>query len=203
MRIKVIFIPILVLLIILPLVLGGLFIKATDVSNSDCLECHKLDEIGITTTTGIPVVNEYEWQNHLHQSLDRPDCLSCHIIHGNELLLFQHELLTASISNKCALCHIDSLPDDTLHSSSDHACGNCHSTQTWSGALFEHDQYFGFDSHHPSTCDNCHLVEGDFSRYSCYGGCHGHTEAEISREHLEEGIYNYQNCVQCHRDARV
>jgi len=201
MRIIIILIPIFVLLVILPIVLGEFLIEPADVSNSDCMECHKLDEIGITTTTGTPIVNEYEWQHQLHQALDNPDCLACHIIHSNVLLMFQHGLLSASIKNKCALCHVDSVPDDALHSSAGYSCGNCHSTQTWADAFFEHDQFFILDNNHSSTCDNCHQVANDFSQYSCYGGCHVHSESEISIKHSEEGIYDYQDCVRCHRNG--
>ncbi len=196
MRIAVILITTLVLLIILPIVLGGWLTQPESVSSSECIDCHQLDKIGILTTTGSPVLNEYEWQNQLHQALDNPDCLACHMIPGNELRLFQHELLKSLLRDKCALCHIDSVPDDALHASVGDACGTCHSTQLWSGALFEHDQFFRFDDRHPPICSNCHLVAGDFSQYSCYSGCHN--EAEIRNLHLEEGIVSYDDCVQCH-----
>jgi len=201
MRIAIIVIPILVLLIVLPPILAEGVIKPADVSSSSCIDCHKLDEIGLVTTEGIPISNEYEWQNHLHRALSNPDCLLCHSTHGTELMLFQHDLLTASYKNKCASCHIDLIPDDTIHSES-YSCGNCHSTQSWSSDSFEHDRYFIFDNHHPSTCDNCHLVAGDFSQYSCFGACHEHTEAEIRSEHIEEGIYNYSDCAECHSSGR-
>lgn len=38
------------------------------------------------------------------------------------------------------------------------------------------------------------------SRYTCYG-CHQHTPANIRGEHIEEGIRNFANCVDCHRSA--
>lgn len=200
MRIVVILITILVLMII-PIILGAWFIKPEGVSSSACISCHKLDGIGILTTAGLPISNEYEWQSQLHQALDNPDCLACHIIHGNELQLFQHELLKNSWINKCALCHIDSIPDDTLHSANVENCGVCHSNQTWSGAFIEHEQFFRFDNNHTSTCDNCHIVANDFSQYSCYGGCHEHTEAGIRSKHLEEGIFDYHDCAECHRSG--
>lgn len=36
------------------------------------------------------------------------------------------------------------------------------------------------------------------SRYTCYG-CHERTAANIRREHIEEGIRKFANCVECHR----
>ena len=36
----------------------------------------------------------------------------------------------------------------------------------------------------------------------CYG-CHEHTPANIRAEHEEEGIRDFENCVECHRDPGV
>ncbi|MFC2017763.1 hypothetical protein ACFLTQ_00470 [Chloroflexota bacterium] len=193
MRIAVIIIATLILIIILPIAVGGWFSRQDSVSSSVCTDCHRPDEIGILTTTGLPISQEYEWQSQLHQALSDPDCLACHTIHGNELQPFQHGLLNASIDNKCALCHIDSMPDDTLHLSASDGCSTCHSPPTWFDVSFEHDHYFRFDSNHPSTCSNCHLVPGDYSQYSCYGACH--TEAEIREEHRAGDI---SDCARCH-----
>jgi len=45
----------------------------------------------------------------------------------------------------------------------------------------------------------CH-VEDNYSTYTCYG-CHEHTLAKVRREHVEEGIRNFEDCVSCHRSA--
>ena len=45
----------------------------------------------------------------------------------------------------------------------------------------------------------CH-TGNDYSRYTCYG-CHEHTPAKIRSEHQEEGIRDFENCVECHRSA--
>ena len=45
----------------------------------------------------------------------------------------------------------------------------------------------------------CH-VRNDYSAYTCYG-CHEHTPANIRREHVDEGIRQFDNCVECHRSA--
>ncbi|MGQ9768653.1 MAG: hypothetical protein ACUVSS_15535 [Anaerolineae bacterium] len=37
--------------------------------------------------------------------------------------------------------------------------------------------------------------------YTCYG-CHEHTPAKIESEHLEEGIWNFADCVKCHPTGR-
>ncbi len=40
------------------------------------------------------------------------------------------------------------------------------------------------------------------TRYTCYG-CHAHSRSGIREEHLEEGIYRYENCVECHRSGEA
>jgi len=201
MRIAAIIIAMLILLVILPIAAGGWFSQHDSVSSSVCTDCHKLDEIGILTTTGLPIYNEYEWQRQLHQSLSDSDCVACHKVNGNETQFFEHGLLNNSIKNKCALCHIDLLPDDEIHLSAGDGCGNCHSPSTWSDVSFVHGKYFVFDRNHPDTCSDCHLVSNDFSQYSCYGTCHVHSETALSRKHREVDNYNYEDCAECHRSG--
>jgi hypothetical protein len=43
-------------------------------------------------------------------------------------------------------------------------------------------------------------MDNDFNQYTCYG-CHEHSRSNIRGEHREEGIYDYENCVECHRSA--
>jgi hypothetical protein len=66
-------------------------------------------------------------------------------------------------------------------------------------ATFDHERYFRFDSDHTTECVTCH-VDDDYDRYTCYG-CHAHSRSGIREEHIEEGIYDYENCVECHRSG--
>ncbi|MDH3713273.1 MAG: hypothetical protein OET44_05415 [Gammaproteobacteria bacterium] len=50
-----------------------------------------------------------------------------------------------------------------------------------------------------STTLRCH-IDGDYSSYTCYG-CHEHSRSEIREKHAEEGIYDCDNCVECHRSG--
>lgn len=43
-------------------------------------------------------------------------------------------------------------------------------------------------------------MNNDYSSYTCYG-CHEHSRSKIREEHVEEGIYDYENCVECHRSG--
>jgi hypothetical protein len=55
------------------------------------------------------------------------------------------------------------------------------------------------DRDHNTRCVTCH-VRNDYQQYTCYG-CHEHTPANIRREHVEEGIRDFNDCVECHRSA--
>ena len=78
-------------------------------------------------------------------------------------------------------------------------CSQCHSQERWTPATFDHDKYFVLDETTMTRCVTCH-VRNDYRRYTCYG-CHEHTADNIRREHIEEGIRDYSNCVKCHRSA--
>jgi hypothetical protein len=43
-------------------------------------------------------------------------------------------------------------------------------------------------------------MDNDYASYTCYG-CHEHSRSKIRAEHIEEGIRNYENCVECHRSG--
>ena len=77
----------------------------------------------------------------------------------------------------------------------------CHKTEAWKPATFDHNKYFALDRDHEATCETCHK-NNDYSRYTCYG-CHEHSQAKIRAKHVEEGIQNFENCVECHRDPGV
>ncbi len=66
-------------------------------------------------------------------------------------------------------------------------------------ATFDHEKYFRFDRHHNNECATCH-VNNDYGNYTCYG-CHEHSRSKVREEHVEEGIYNYENCVECHKNG--
>ena len=71
--------------------------------------------------------------------------------------------------------------------------------RAWKPATFDHDKYFVLDRDHKATCETCHN-NNDYSRYTCYG-CHEHRPDKVREEHVEEGIQDFENCVECHRNA--
>lgn len=166
-----------------------------------CIVCHTPNDIGRVTTTGQPIVRA-KTVVPFHQELIEDNCTACHIDHAGTKRYqwqgrFDHALLKGAARERCATCHQS--PKDNLHQQIDGNCGKCHSQDKWTPATFDHDQHFVLDRDHNDRCVTCH-VRNDYSRYTCYG-CHEHSLGKIRREHIEEGISNFDDCVECHRSA--
>ncbi len=166
-----------------------------------CIACHKVEEIGKITTKGLPI--EEEKKNvAFHQQLIEDDCVSCHSDHKGvkafrPISHFSHDLLESDLQKQCDSCHKG--PVDDLHRKVKGNCGQCHTQNAWIPATFEHEKYFRFDRDHDTECVTCH-IDNDYADYTCYG-CHEHSRSDIREEHVEEGIRNYENCVECHRSG--
>ena len=176
-------------------------VSFTGASSEKCASCHKPADIGRLTTKGAPVVKPLT-STPFHQKLISQDCVACHSDHAGVKRYhlkgyFDHALLKKETADQCQACHKS--PTDALHKQITGNCAQCHTQQKWTPATFDHDKYFVLDRDHNATCVTCH-VRNDYSRYTCYG-CHEHTPANIRREHVEEGIRNFDNCVECHRSA--
>jgi Class III cytochrome C family len=173
-------------------------------STQRCIGCHALADVGLKTTQGVPIPSR-SVKVSFHQALTEQDCMACHSDHQGPQLTkrsrkpFAHTLLKVSERQACASCHV--APKDTMHRAVRVECSQCHSDTAWKPATFEHDRYFVLDRDHRAPCETCHK-NNDFSRYTCYG-CHEHSEAKVRAEHLEEGIRDFERCVECHRDPRV
>lgn len=167
-----------------------------------CLACHILADIGVVTTQGAPVVSERKIKVPFHLQLSTRECRQCHSDHlGLQAKIalgrFSHDFLAVEARSQCAACH--QKPLDRLHRQVASNCQLCHTIKGWRPATFDHDKYFRFDRNHRTECATCH-AGGDYTKYTCYG-CHEHTPAGIEREHRQEGIRDFQNCVRCHRSG--
>ena len=166
-----------------------------------CAACHKPTEIGRLTTKGLPIAKPLT-ATPFHQKLVSQDCVACHSDHAGVKRFrqqgrFNHALLAKGTREQCQNCHKS--PSDALHQQITGNCSQCHAQEKWVPATFDHDKYFTLDRDHNTRCVTCH-VRNDYSRYTCYG-CHEHSLSSIRREHVEEGIRNFDNCVECHRSA--
>ena len=167
-----------------------------------CVTCHVVADIGLRSTKGVAVARPAV-KTSFHQDLIEENCIACHREHQGLQLdprghkAFSHELLRASSRDRCGCCH--TAPDDELHRNLGVNCGQCHSQQRWEPATFEHDGFFVLDRDHKAACTTCH-IDGDYGRYTCYG-CHAHRQDAVRAEHLEEGIRDIDDCVECHRSA--
>lgn len=166
-----------------------------------CIRCHEVEEIGLRTTRGQPIAREKK-NVAFHQKLIEDDCVACHADHKGVQAFkpigrFSHALVDPQVREQCGGCHRK--PGDALHRKVGDDCGRCHTNEGWIPATFDHDRYFRFDRHHPDDCAKCH-VQNDYDTYTCYG-CHEHSRSKIREEHIEEGIRDYENCVECHRSG--
>lgn len=166
-----------------------------------CIRCHKPTEIGRLTTSGLPIIKPLT-SVPFHQKLTNQDCVACHSDHAGVKRFhsqgsFNHTLLQKTALDQCQTCHKP--PIGPLHNNQIANCSQCHELKHWTPATFDHNQYFVLDQDHHARCVTCH-TGNDYGNYTCYG-CHEHTLANIRREHIEEGIRNFNNCVECHRSA--
>lgn len=173
----------------------------TGADSERCVTCHKPAEIGRLTTAGLPIKNPLT-STPFHQKLISQDCVACHSDHAGvkrfrQQGMFNHNLLNKQTREQCHGCHKS--PADSLHKQITGNCGQCHDQEQWTPATFDHNKYFELDRDHNARCVTCH-ERNDYSRYTCYG-CHEHSPSGIRREHIEEGIRNFDNCVECHRNA--
>jgi len=172
------------------------------VSSDRCVACHKVANIGLRTTRGVPIVRERQVPA-FHQGLIEKNCLACHSDHPAPRLTeespkkFDHALLTRALRDKCQSCH--RAPQDAQHRGIALPCAQCHQPAGWKPATFDHSRYFLLDGPHRTACITCHAGQ-NYQRYTCYG-CHEHTPSRIKAEHEEEGIRNFSDCARCHRSA--
>ena len=72
-------------------------------------------------------------------------------------------------------------------------CEQCHTTTAWQPAKFNGAHTFHINHGRANTCRTCH--PNSLVQYTCYQ-CHD--QNDVRREHTEEGIRNFSNCMQCH-----
>lgn len=172
-----------------------------DPTNLDCITCHTdLDE----TYMG------------KHTTLFGNSCLDCHdgvdrMSNFDHAAIFPLEDTHATID--CLDCHkkqvFDGLPSDCVDCHAEPEvhigqfgvdCQRCHTTGAWTPAqLLMHTFPINHESRNDIDCVTCHQTT--YADYTCYG-CHEHTLTNVRAEHIEEGITDFENCIECHPTGR-
>jgi hypothetical protein len=185
---------------------------------TDCYTCHKLD------------YEQVRVPNHV-LSLFSVTCLECHTQTAWEPALFDHNKTQFPLTGRhsttdCANCHTNGVFANTAmacyachqmdfqnardpnHVSArfPDACEQCHNTNRWEPAQFDHRRFFPiYSGKHRGewdTCADCHTHPADFKTFSCLT-CHEHSQARMDREHRgrRNYVYESQACYGCHPDG--
>jgi hypothetical protein len=145
----------------------------------DCLACHdgKNEPAPIDHAAFFPLTGRHAsiacvdcHQDHQFKGTPR-DCRSCHL---------EDDIHQGQLGNECSLCHTTNSWPDLQMTLKNHTFPLTHQNN---GQLI--------------ACRVCHTFVNNLVFYSCYG-CHAHNPAKIEREHLDKGIRNVANCVECH-----
>jgi hypothetical protein len=116
-----------------------------------------------------------------------PSCKACHA-----------ERSLGELSAGCVACH----REPALHRGQFGTdCAACHTAAGWSPAsLRYHTLPLDHGSPGDVACQVCHA--DNYVTYTCYG-CHEHEQAQIERQHREEGLVGIADCAHCHPTGEV
>ncbi len=93
----------------------------------------------------------------------------------------------------CEGCHDEPVFHATLFPT---GCDSCHTAGGWAPARYDRPHRFPVDHEDAQVCRDCH---DDLRTYTC-AGCH--PDREIAGQHLEEGIRDFSNCMECHPNGQ-
>jgi hypothetical protein len=121
-----------------------------------CVACHAVATIGITTTSGSPIELEADRTINpaFHQKLREQNCRSCHTDHQRQTeRRFSHDLLQPAARGDCVACH--AAPTNEVHRDLRVSCNQCHTTEHWSLATFDHA---ALATTTLTQCESCHAA---------------------------------------------
>lgn len=141
------------------------------------------------------------------------DCFACH----RQLEPFDHHTFPLQAGHAgvaCRDCHLQSdfaqIGADCIGCHADppiHAglfgtdCAACHTIDGWIPARLEkHTFPLDHGEEGEIACQTCHVES--YAMYTCYN-CHEHDAGEVERKHLEEDIFDFADCMECHADGRT
>ncbi len=176
-----------------------------------CVSCHQTDYDGVADP------------NH-RQAQFATDCTQCHTTVAWNTASFNHSgtafpLTGAHAPLPCRACHSDGVyagkpatcvschqKDYDLTADPNHKgagfptdCTSCHNTIGWTGANFNHTQFFPISGNHSAPCATCHNVPSDYTQMTCLV-CHEHSKANMDSHHSAVRNYSYSSsaCYSCH-----
>jgi hypothetical protein len=155
-----------------------------------CADCHTVDTWQGAAfdhgSTGFDLVGA-------HSPLD---CAACHVQPGNQL-----KFPTPSSEEDCVACHQTDYNDEHAGSGFPTTCTDCHTVDTWEGAVFDHGST-GFDlvgAHTPLECSACHIQPGNQLKFpppSSEEDCVACHQIDYNQEHAGSGFPT--TCLTCH-----
>lgn len=186
-------------------------------SPARCMSCHKLQDIGLRTTSGAALAAAP--RPAFHQQLASARCMDCHTEHQGIAFAhadkpFLHTLLKESVQGRCKECHQP--PATAVHQNALLTCTQCHNTSGWRPASFDHGSLSQAvlqncaSCHAPpandlhrnvaQTCSRCHQTTAwkpasfDHSQFFALDGVHN---AACATCHVANR-YDTYTCYGCH-----
>jgi hypothetical protein len=152
-----------------------------------------------------------------HSAFYGHDCLYCH--DGQDsMVAFDHQtvfpLEDGHAGLECRVCHTTTIMAGTPGDCADchvepavHAgqfgldCARCHTAVAWLPArLTIHTFPLDHGQESDNDCQSCHLRKYD--EFTCTN-CHAHEPDDMRRVHVEAGLLEYSNCIECHATGLV
>jgi len=181
----------------------------------DCYSCHRQDYEGVTDP------------NHITNNFST-NCTNCHSTNNWGDVNFNHDQTSFPLTGKhttanCNQCHATGYANTatdcySCHKSDydnstnpNHAgaqfptnCDECHSTNGWTPAQFDHDGrffpiYSGKHAGEWHVCSDCHTNPSNITVFSCTD-CHEHNKTDMDNEHqgISGYVYASSECFACH-----
>jgi hypothetical protein len=185
---------------------------------TDCYACHQQDYDATTdpghVAAGFPTAcaachttNAWEPADFDHGATAFPltgahraaDCLSCHATGYT------------GTPTDCYACHQQDYDgtDDPDHAAAGFptTCRDCHTTNAWEPADFDHDQWFPIATgkHGGLDCNQCHVTPNSYGTFECIL-CHEHNQTDTASHHdpgeVPDYVWESSACYDCHPRGR-
>lgn len=156
---------------------------------SDCQRCHN-------ATGWLPADFDHPSTFPLSAGHAGVSCNQCHTTPG----------VFTGLSNSCVSCHQQDFNSttDPNHAAAGFTtdCTQCHNTNQWQGATFQHTPAFALTNGHAGRrCSDCHAGGVYTGLSSDCASCHFDTfQATTNPSHTSAGFGT--NCTQCHNTTR-